>query len=296
MILRRGAWLILFAPIVIVQMQLDKGLGEFRAQEEVLYLWSGGQVKKMAPGFEGVLADLYWLRTIQYFGGQRTYTADKRFDLLKPLIDITTALDPRMEIAYRYGAIFLSESWPIGAGRPNEGISLLARGAPLVVEGWRLRQQEGYFTFLFLKDPRKASDILLAASKMPGAPYWLEALAGQILISGGEREISRRIWNQIYAESEPGAMRQNAVAHLQHLDALDAVDAMTKRVKAYEDRYGSKPPSLQELTAKGLHQGPPLDPSGIPFDYDPRTGTVRISKRSQSWRPEETIVTSRGEK
>jgi len=34
---------------------------------------------------------------------------EKRFDLLVPLVNITIALDPRLEIAYRYGATFLAE-------------------------------------------------------------------------------------------------------------------------------------------------------------------------------------------
>jgi hypothetical protein len=69
----------------------------------VLYLWSGEHVKRLVPGFENLAADLYWLRTVQYFGGQRLFVSDKRFELLRPLIDITTTLDPRLEIAYRYG-------------------------------------------------------------------------------------------------------------------------------------------------------------------------------------------------
>lgn len=281
--IRTIAWGLLFVPITWVQVWLDRTLGEFRAQEEVLYVWSGGQVRRMAPGFEGLMADLYWLRAIQYFGGQRAYSTDKRFDLLKPLIDIATALDPRMEIAYRYGAIFLSEVPPMGAGHPEEGIALLERGAPLVAEGWRLRQQAGYFTFLFLKDARKASEILLAASKMPGAPTWLETLAGQLLLRGGERELSRQIWRQIHAQSEPGAMKDNAAARLLYLDALDGADKVAAQVEAYRSHHGNWPPSLAALRP-GLE---PRDPSGLPFEYDSRTGKVSISRRSRSWMPDE---------
>jgi hypothetical protein len=164
-----------------------------------------------------------------------------------------------------------------------------------VIDGWRLRQQEGYITFLFLKDPRKASEILLAASKMPGAPYWLESLAGQILIEGGERELSRQLWRQIFTQSEPGAMKENAIAHLQHLDALDAVDAVTKQVVSYEQQRGRKPETLDALRAAGLHRGPVVDPTGTPFEYDARTGKVSISRRSPSWRPEESMATTGGE-
>ena len=101
------------------QARIDRLAGAFRAQDEVLYLWSGEHVKRLVPGFESLAADVYWLRTVQYYGGQRRFATDKPFDLLRPLIDITTTLDPRLEIAYRYGAIFLSEPPPTGAGRPR---------------------------------------------------------------------------------------------------------------------------------------------------------------------------------
>jgi len=101
--------LVLLLPAVPwLQTQIDRRAGGFRVQEEVLYLWSGTHVKRLFPGFEALAADVYWLRTVQYFGGERLFRADKRFELLRPLVDITTTLDPRLEIAYRYGAIFLS--------------------------------------------------------------------------------------------------------------------------------------------------------------------------------------------
>ena len=84
------------------------GAGSTR-RKQVLYVWSGSHVRRLSPGLENVLADVYWLRTVQYFGGQRAFATDKRFDLLAPLIDITTTLDPRFEMAYRYGAVFLAE-------------------------------------------------------------------------------------------------------------------------------------------------------------------------------------------
>jgi hypothetical protein len=117
--------LLLVAPLVpLSQAGIDRLAGAQRAQEEVLYLWSGEHVKRLVPGFESLAADIYWLRTVQYFGGHRRFVSDKRFELLRPLIDITTALDERLEIAYRYGAIFLSEPRPLGAGRPKEGVEV----------------------------------------------------------------------------------------------------------------------------------------------------------------------------
>ena len=80
-------------------------------------MWSGEQVKRLVPGFRSLAADIYWLRTVQYFGAERLFSPGKRFELLEPLTEITTTLDPRLEVAYRYGAIFLGERVPLGSAR-----------------------------------------------------------------------------------------------------------------------------------------------------------------------------------
>src|SRR5262249_38045918 len=117
----RRAVLLLFlgAALVWIQRAIDGMLGGFGAEDRSTYLWSPAHVKRMAAGFDNVVADIYWLRTVQYFGGQRLFARSRRFELLLPLIDVTTTLDPRLEIAYRYGAIFLCEPSPIGAGRSD---------------------------------------------------------------------------------------------------------------------------------------------------------------------------------
>jgi hypothetical protein len=282
-----AALLLLLAPAVPwLQGRIDSTLGEFRPQEEALYLWSGRHVRAVVPGFEGIAADVYWLRTVQYFGGQRAFARDKSFALLYPLVDITTALDPRLEIAYRHGAIFLSEPAPVGAGRPRDGIAILERGARALPDSWRLRQDLGFFYFLFLKDAEKASEVLSEASRIPGAAFWLKAMAADLLAKGGHREKSRRMWRQMYEQAEEGVLKANAHDRLQVLDARDQADRLTAAGADFERRHGRRPASLAELRASGLARDPILDSTGVPFELDPSSGSVTISLRSVLWRPD----------
>src|SRR5437899_1059992 len=48
--------IVLASAVPWLQTRIDSTLGEFRPQEEVLYLWSGKHVKMIAPGFEGIAA------------------------------------------------------------------------------------------------------------------------------------------------------------------------------------------------------------------------------------------------
>jgi hypothetical protein len=277
--------LLLLPLIPLLQDRIDARLGSYRAQEEALYLWSGQQVRRLVPGFEGLAADVYWLRTVQYFGGQRLFAHGKRFELLLPLIEITTTLDPRLVIAYKYGATFLCEPPPEGAGRCDQGIKVLENGVAALPNEWRLRQDLGFFHFIFMNDPQRAADVLLEASRLPGAAFWLRNLAAMVLAKGGQRDSSRAIWRQIYEQSD-GPMKDNALQHIVVLDAYDTADALQALVAEVERRTGRRPESLDELRRAGLLLRPPEDGSGAPFLYDRQSGTVRVSPQSKLWRPD----------
>jgi hypothetical protein len=276
----------LLVAIPLTQSRIDRRLGAFRSQEEALYLWRGEQVKRLFPGFEALAADVYWLRTVQYFGGQRVFAGGRSFALLRPLIDITTSLDPRLDIAYRYGAVFLSEPQPIGAGRPREGVEILEKGVRAQPTSWRLRQDLGFFHYLYLNDAATASKILAEAATLPGAAYWLKTLAADILWEGGDRQNSRRMWRQMYEQSEEGAIKANAWQRLLSIEGEEMADALEARVAAYERARGERPSSLEELRRSGFWKGPVVDPAGVAFQYDRSDGRVRISTDSMLWRPE----------
>jgi hypothetical protein len=283
---RLGVLLLALAPLVPwSQSHIDRRVGAARAQEEVLYLWSGDQVRRLFPGFEGLAADVYWLRTVQYFGGQKLFSSGRDFTLLRPLIEITTTLDPRLEIAYRYGAVFLSEPPPTGAGRPHEGIEVLEKGAQNLPQSWRLRQHLGFFHYLYLGDAKTAAAILEEAAELPGAAFWLRTLAAELLARGGDRTSSRRMWQEMYEQEEEGILRDNARVQLAILDSLDLADRLTELVGEFERRFGRRPAVLRELPQAGLWSGPLTDLNGVPFRYDVSRGRVSISRESRLWRP-----------
>src|SRR6187551_2328965 len=73
--------------------------------EASLYV-SGGTLSNLTRGYTALAADLYWIRTIQYYGDlKRRLVAQadgqppaERFPLLYPLLDNTTTLDPSFAI------------------------------------------------------------------------------------------------------------------------------------------------------------------------------------------------------
>src|SRR5688572_1813038 len=78
--------------------------------ETSLYLTSGPAVRRLTTGYNALAADLYWIRAIQYYGDEkiRLGRSDQErargtagpggYQLLYPLLDLTTTLDPRFNI------------------------------------------------------------------------------------------------------------------------------------------------------------------------------------------------------
>ncbi len=52
--------------------------------QEVLYISSPKLLKHLSLGYDGLLADVYWTRAVQYFG-ERLTKGSEHFDLLAPL-------------------------------------------------------------------------------------------------------------------------------------------------------------------------------------------------------------------
>jgi hypothetical protein len=281
---RRFLFLLLVPLIPLTQSRIDASPERGPVRDYWLTLWPGEKVKMLSTTFRGVMADIYWLRTVQYYGGQRAYSAHPNFEPLLPLTDITTTLDPRFEIAYRYGAIFLSEAPPHGAGNPQAGLALLAKGVAQNPDSWRLRWDMGTLEFFSLRDPKRAAATLLEAATIQGAPFWLETVAAAMLGEGGERDVARQIWKRMQQDTY-GALKDNATYQLRRLDALDEVEAVQRLVSAFRASRGRTPETLEELRAAGLVAQVPTDPSGVPFDYDPRMGLVTIGKASSLWAP-----------
>jgi hypothetical protein len=145
---------------------------------------------------------------------------------------------------------------------------------------WRLRQELGFFHYIFLRDPRRASAILSEAADLPGAAFWLRTLSADILQKGGERAAARRMWLQMYEQAEEGIIRENARVRLQSIDSADLADRLSGAVEEFARRFGRRPARLADLRDAGLWNGPLADLAQVPFSYDVGTGRVTISESS----------------
>lgn len=249
--------------------------------EHLLYVRSPEFMKRAALSYDSIVADLYWIRAVQHYGQTKLSTAaSKQYDLLFPLLALTTSLDPRFNIAYRFGAIFLAESYPAGAGRPDQAIALLQMGLGEQPGKWEFAQDIGFVHYWFRHDYVQAAEWFTRASEMPGAPNWLSPMAAVTLARGGNRESSRRLWREVLSNSDADWLKKQARFRLSQLDAMDQVGTLEGLVALYAQRTGSAPRTWADLIRGGYLRGIPIDPERHQYQLNPSSGTVTLSEGS----------------
>lgn len=246
--------------------------------QKLLYVRSPEVIKRLALGFDALAADVYWIRAIQHYGGSRLDGGARRYELLYPLLDIATSLDPYFNIAYRFGAIFLSEPYPGGPGRPDQAITLLRKGLAVQPTKWEYYHDIAFIHYWILRDANGASAWFRRAGEQPGAPNWLKPLAAAVVTQGGDRTSARFLWEQMLG-SDQEWLRARADMGIKQLDALDQIDRLNALI-ARTPKPPDQPFTWAWLTRARGFQGVPLDPSGYPYELDPSTGQVTVSRKS----------------
>jgi hypothetical protein len=248
-----------FAGIWRLQHSIDAQRTSLSQERDDILLRSGKLVKLMSLEYAPLAADIYWTRVVQYYGNKHV-RGQAGLELLWPLLDITTTLDPHLLISYRFGAMFLSQSAPTGAGRPDLAIQLVQRGIQANPDYWRLYEDLGFIYYFDLKDYAKASEAFLEGSKKPGAQMWMKVMAAKVAAEGESFDTSAKLWQDIYESTADPTVKKNAELRLQLLRAKEDCRQIDLLADAYAKRFGRRPTRMIELVQAGFLRGIPGDP------------------------------------
>jgi len=259
------------------------------AIDESLYL-NPSTARRMSLGFNGLAADWYWMRSLQYVGRKIiSVPEDMAIDdlselnlkLLAPLLDTATTLDPHFLDPYEYAAVVLP------AIDVQEAIRITSKGIEANPTAWRLYQHLG-FIYWQQKNYQAASETYRRGAQMPGAPQWMEAMIAKMAADGGSRETAREIYLRMFEQSADEKVKDMARRRLIQLDSLDQRDGLRKLLVAYQTRTGQCPATWREvqhvLRAIGTpvdRSGSPLDPSGAPYQLRPGACDLDLAVNSE---------------
>lgn len=237
--------------------------------DEVLFISSPAVVKRASLGYDGLMACIYWTRAVQYFGYRHHYYAAS-YNLLAPLLEITTHLDPHLIVAYEFGSSFLAPKPPHGAGEPERAVALMKYGIENNPDNWHLYYDLGFVYYIELHDYKDAEETFARGTKVPNAHPFLKIFAAQMAQHAGEYQTARMLWSATYQTTQEKQIKQNAIDHLRALRVDEDVDHLQDAVTRFGERTGRLPANIWELvSAEGL-PGIPLDPDGHPYKMTPQ--------------------------
>ncbi|HVP51690.1 MAG TPA: hypothetical protein VMT05_06260 [Terriglobales bacterium] len=237
-------------------------------EETALYVPSPQILQRMSLGYTGLLADIYWTRAVQYFGTQH-HARSMQYKLLEPLLDIATTLDPHLTVAYEFGATFLAENPPEGAGDPDAAVRLVERGIRENPLEWRLYYNLGFIHYFERKDYAAAAAAFERGSRVPGALPWMKVMAAQMSQHAGDMHTARLLWASLFQTTESEDIRVNAAKHLRALQVDEEVSILENLVSVFRERSGRWPATWAEMVAAGYLRSVPLDPSRKPYRLAP---------------------------
>src|SRR6185369_844816 len=191
------------------------------AIDESLYV-NGKTARRISLGFNGLAADWYWMRSLQYVGKKiLNNPGDVGLDdlsklnlkLLAPLLDTATTLDPEFLDPYEYAAIVLP------AVDVKEAIRITQKGIAANPNAWRLYQHLGYI-YWQQGNYQAASETYGRGAQIAGVPAWMLAMKAKMAADGGSRDTAREIYTRMFEESNDEQVKDMARKHLERLDSI----------------------------------------------------------------------------
>ncbi|HKE35483.1 MAG TPA: hypothetical protein VKB66_09765 [Candidatus Acidoferrum sp.] len=256
-----------FLGIWKLQHAIDKQHAAVKEERDYVLLSSAKLMKTMSLEYAPLMADFYWTRVVQFYGNKHV-RGDANLEQLWPLLDIATTLDPNLLPAYHFGAVFLSQRPPGGAGRPDLAVQLMQRGIKANPDYWRFYEDLGFIYYMDLKDYKKAAEAFLEGSKNPKALIWMKVMAAKIAAEGESYETSFFLWNDIYTTTTDPQIKENAKVHLLLLRVREDCKKLDELADEYEKRFGHRAKRVGELGQAGLMQGAAVDPLGYAYVFD----------------------------
>lgn len=283
-----------FIAVFILSNFLEKNRPPLPAGfEDQDLMLQGAKLKDYSLGFNGLIADWYWMQSLQYLGNKIANSKEQTINLadlrslnprlLYPLLDNATSLDPQYLAAYSYGAVVLP------AIDPQQAIKITEKGIANNPQEWRLYQHLGYI-YWRLQDYNKASEIYEKGAKLPGAPLFMQMMVAQMKTQGGSRTTARAIYEQMFAEAQDTQTKETAALYLMQIDSLnerEAIRSVLAEFKTKNNRcannWGEILPLLKTVKLPNNRDfridksNNLVDPSDSPYLLDTKNCEVKLN-------------------
>ncbi len=253
----------------------------------------GAKLKGFSLGFEGLIADWYWMKSLQYLGdkvlnSKQDFSLDDLSSLnprlLYPYLNNASDLDPKFFSVYEFGATVLP------AIDKEQAIKLTQKGIDNNPDNWRLYQYLG-FIYWRAENYAKAAEVYEKGSQIAGAPDFMRLMAAKMKSEGGNRDTAREIYRQMFDDAQDEQSKETARLRLLELDSLNERDAIRAALQTFReknnrcaDSWREILPLLQNVKLSGGkdfridNSSNLVDPGGAPYMLDTEKCDVQLDR------------------
>lgn len=267
---------VLSVVAIAIQIKIDKKFGEYRVIENLLYVQKPEVLKKLIPAFHSFIADIYWLRSIQFV---MSNNLKERVNDTYLLFDIITTLDPHFKGPFLFGSTFLAMSG-IGANAPEQAIRLLNKAINYFPNHHTFYIYKSMIYYTDMQEFEKAADTMYEASKLIYANENLKFIAAVMYGKANQLAKAKTIIHELSDKTKDSSLRKKSEDLLMFIQATVDMEKLQLLLDIYYKKKGKKPISWQSLINMDLIKETPLDPTGIAYDIDQTQNKVIISQRS----------------
>ena len=270
---------ILLGAVVLSEVRLGGITREDPLGRELLYLPSPEMLRIMSLGNPGLVADVLYLWSIQYYSFYRPH---ERFLYLETVYNLITDLDPLYVDAYRIGALIMQ----IQTGGDQNEIDaavrrLFDKGLRNLPDDWQLAEAAAWDFYIRFKDRETALHYAEIATQRPGAPPRIKRMVGvwRDKESAWTLDDSVEYWRRALEDAENEW--DSVLCMNQFYDAVTARDRkkLEPLLDAFITHYGFCPASWEDLIQAGALRQVPLDAFGDPYGIeDGGCGLVAFKK------------------
>jgi tetratricopeptide (TPR) repeat protein len=216
-------------------------------------------LKIIAGEFKGAMAD-YLLLEIGAFINAGENKSDADWDRVSFHFSQCMALDPYFQQTYRMAQAFLP--WKGKVAEANALLEIAREHRPW---DWYPGFYIGFNYFNTLKDYDKASEYLITASKIKGAPALLATLGARLAQKTGQTRAALAFL--IAMQSNPDYDEEAKQLIALRIEVLEGVLLLEKAIAVYQQRFGHDITSLQDLVTSGILKALPRNEDMGTYTY-----------------------------
>tara|TARA_B100000405_G_scaffold257583_1_gene192308 strand:- start:339 stop:1202 length:864 start_codon:yes stop_codon:yes gene_type:complete len=234
--------------------------------------------KLISLGYENVVADYYWLRSISHFGDRRMHAHE--YPNLLGLLELVLALDPKFGAGYFFAGSVLNTS----GDHLEDAMRILKTGRAERPDNWRIPYILGFNYYMYYQDFEKAAQSFAEAARHPDAPSVLGKLAVKLAAESQTPEIGIAMIDTILGDIQDETLREVYIERRNLLMLEQELLSFQRIIDQYIQRFGQPPSTLKELVQTGLlRQLPQNDPVGGTY-YISETGRAATTSEDKRLR------------